>query len=111
LCQQGVDGVLAVEMIHHRDKAYFAADPAYGMVREAGGNDSAEHRVAYCEDREIEPEKVGRSFRRRFSAIRRTLRAVSAKESAHTARANQAVRVPPYLASLLQVLAQGKDGG
>jgi hypothetical protein len=57
--QKGVDGVLSAEVIHRRDKAYSAADPTDRMAGKAGGDNRADYRVAYGEDRQAEPEEVG----------------------------------------------------
>jgi hypothetical protein len=49
-------------VIQRRDKAYGAADPTDGMLGKAGGDNGTDHRIAYCEDRQGEPEEVSREI-------------------------------------------------
>jgi hypothetical protein len=43
-------------------KSYCTADPAYGMSGKTGGDDGADYRVAYCDDRRFEPVEVDRGI-------------------------------------------------
>jgi hypothetical protein len=49
-------------MFDRSQNAYGAANPANRMIGKAGGDDSADHRIAYRDDRGFNPVEVDRGI-------------------------------------------------